>query len=101
MGKTNSLVPSLASRASLVAQMLKNMPAMKETWVQFLGQEDPLEKEMAACWGPASAKSRDTLRMNGVGEKKERERMTRGGEALVSKARSFIFKRSFYTLSCT
>ena len=29
-------------------QMLKNLPAMKETWVQFLGQEDPLKKEMAA-----------------------------------------------------
>ena len=33
--------------ASLVAQMVKNLPAMQETWVQFLGQEDPLEKEMA------------------------------------------------------
>ena len=48
MGKTNFLVPSLAYRASLVAQMLKNLPAMKETWIQFLSQEDPLEKEMAA-----------------------------------------------------
>ena len=33
--------------ASLVAQMVKNLPAMLETWVQFLGQEDPLGKEMA------------------------------------------------------
>ena len=32
---------------SLVAQMVKNLPAMQETWVQSLGQEDPLEKEMA------------------------------------------------------
>ena len=31
-------------RASLVAQLLKNTPAMQETLVQFLGQEDPLEK---------------------------------------------------------
>ena len=30
-----------------MAQMVKNPPAMQETWVQFLGQEDPLEKEMA------------------------------------------------------
>ena len=30
-----------------VAQMVKNLPAMQETWVQSLGQEDPLEKEMA------------------------------------------------------
>ena len=32
--------------ASLVAQMVKNLPSMQETWVQSLGQEDPLEKEM-------------------------------------------------------
>ena len=34
-------------KASLVAQRLKCLPAMRETWVQSLGQEDPLEKEMA------------------------------------------------------
>ena len=34
------------SRASLVAQLVKNPPAMQETWVQSLGREDPLEKEM-------------------------------------------------------
>ena len=33
--------------ASLVAQKLKRLPAMRETWVQSLGGEDPLEKEMA------------------------------------------------------
>ena len=32
---------------SLVAQTVKRLPAMQETWVQSLGQEDPLEKEMA------------------------------------------------------
>ena len=30
-------------KASLVAQRVKNLPAMQETWVQSLGQEDPLE----------------------------------------------------------
>ena len=34
-------------RASLVAQFVKNLPAVHETWARFLGQEDPLEKEMA------------------------------------------------------
>ena len=34
-------------RASLVAQMVKNLPAMLKTQVQSLGQEDPLEKAMA------------------------------------------------------
>ena len=33
--------------ASLVAQMVKNLPAMQETWVRFLGWEDALEKGMA------------------------------------------------------
>ena len=32
---------------SLVAQRLKCLPSMQETWVRSLGQEDPLEKEMA------------------------------------------------------
>ena len=31
----------------LVAQRVKRLPAMRETWVRSLGQEDPLEKEMA------------------------------------------------------
>ena len=32
---------------SVYAQLVKNLPAMQETQVQSLGQEDPLEKEMA------------------------------------------------------
>ena len=45
-------------RASLVAQTVKNPLEMQETWVQSLGQEDPLEKGMAtntsilACLSP-------------------------------------------------
>ena len=30
-----------------MAQMVKNLPAMQEMWVQSLGREDPMEKEMA------------------------------------------------------
>jgi len=33
--------------ASPVAQTVKNLPVMQETWVQYLGWEDPLEKGMA------------------------------------------------------
>ena len=32
---------------SLMAQMVKNLPVMQETWVRSLGQEDPLEKGIA------------------------------------------------------
>ena len=36
-----------STRVSLVAQTLKSLYAMRETWVGSLGQDDPLEKEMA------------------------------------------------------
>ena len=38
---------SLSYGFSFVAQMVKNLPAIQETWIWSLGQEDPLEKEMA------------------------------------------------------
>ena len=38
---------SLEERSSLVAQTVKRLSTMPETWVQSLGWEDPLEKEMA------------------------------------------------------
>ena len=40
--------PSATNQLTLfIAQSIKNLPAMQETWIQFLGWEDPLEKEMA------------------------------------------------------
>ena len=39
--------PLQYSWASLVAQLVKNLPAMQETWVRSLGWEDPLEKGRA------------------------------------------------------
>ena len=38
--------PLQNSWASLVAQMVKNPPAIQETWVRSLSQEDPLEEDM-------------------------------------------------------
>ena len=43
--------PLQYSRPSLVAQMVKNLPAMWKTWVQSLGWEKPLEKGMATHSG--------------------------------------------------
>ena len=40
-------LPPPQPRAPLVAQMVKRLPAMRETQVQSLGWEEPLEKEMA------------------------------------------------------
>ena len=46
--KTCFLIAGINSYwASLVAQTVKNLPAMWETWVRSLGWKDPLEKEMA------------------------------------------------------
>ena len=44
------MIPSWHLRRTfknLVGQMVKNLPAMQETWVRSLGQEEPLEKGMA------------------------------------------------------
>ena len=43
--------PLQYSSVSLVTQLLKNPPVMRETWVQSLGWEDPLEKGMATHSG--------------------------------------------------
>ena len=50
VSKVMSLLFNMLSRlviAFLIAQLVKNLPGMKETPVQFLGQEDPLEEGMA------------------------------------------------------
>ena len=38
---------TMANRASLVAQLVKDLPEIQKTWVQSLGQDDPLEEGMA------------------------------------------------------
>ena len=45
------MTQGLPFRASLVAQAVKNLTAMQETWVQSLGWEDPLEKGKATYSG--------------------------------------------------
>ena len=45
--RINRYVSQLFDSTFLVAQMVKNLPAVQETWVQSLGWEDSLEKEIA------------------------------------------------------
>ena len=45
----NLILCYLNKWASLVAQLVENLPAKQEGWIQILGQEDPLEKKMANC----------------------------------------------------
>ena len=47
MWRTDSFEKTMMLGASLIAQSVKNLPAIQETWVWFLGREDPLEKGMA------------------------------------------------------
>ena len=49
----------------MVAQLVKSLPAAQETWVQFLGQEDPLEKEMAPTPGFLPGESHGQRRLVG------------------------------------
>ena len=50
----------------MVAQMVKNLPAMQEAWVQSLGQEDPLEKGMATHSSIIAWKIQRTLEPGGL-----------------------------------
>ena len=66
--------------ASLVAQRLKPLPAMLETWVQSLSQEDPLEKEMAThscilAWRIPWTEEPGGLQSTGVAKRDTTERL--------------------------
>ena len=74
------MVPG-STRASLVAQVVKNLPAMQETQVQSLGQEDPLEKRMAThsslpAWGVPWTEEPGKLQSVGLSELDMMDRLT-------------------------
>ena len=50
-GRFKSITFNVPLRESLQAQMVENLTAVQETWVQPLGREDPLEKGMATHSG--------------------------------------------------
>ena len=62
---------SVLRRASLVAQMVKNLPAMQQTWVRSLGWEEPMEKGIATdssilIWGIPQTEELGWLQSMGV-----------------------------------
>ena len=62
MNKYNTCL--VAWRASLVAQLIKNLPAMREAWVRSLGWEDPLGRKRlptAVFWPGGGGKEWDTI----------------------------------------
>ena len=52
--------------ASLVAQTVKRLPAMRESWVRSLGREDPLEKSMATHPSILAWRTPQTEETNGL-----------------------------------
>ena len=67
--------------ASLIAQLVNHLPAMQETWVRFLGQEDPLEQEVAPhcsvlAWRIPWAEERGGLQSTGPQEPGTPERLS-------------------------
>ena len=58
--------PLQYSWASLVAQMVKNLPSMQETWARFLGQKDPLEKEISTHFSILARKVPWTVEPSGL-----------------------------------
>ena len=83
MKKSRIWVQLITVRASLVAQSVKNLPAVQETQVQFLGWEDPLEKEMAThssilAWKIPWTEAHDHRRWRGDYQLACHERVRRG-----------------------
>ena len=71
MKKSRIWAQLITVRASLVAQSVKNLPVVQETQVQFLGWEDPLEKEMAThssilAWKISWTEEPDGLQSRGL-----------------------------------
>ena len=76
----------LNDRASLIAQLVKNPPAMQETLVRFLGQEDPLEKGKAnhssilawrIPWGCRKSNTTEKLSLSLVNDNEVRSKPAR------------------------
>ena len=66
----------LSIRACLVAQTVKNLPAMPETWVRSLAGEDPLEENMAthcSILGRRSPWTKEPGRLRSMGPQRVRQ----------------------------
>ena len=76
-------------RASLIAQLVKNLPAMQETWVQSLSWEDSLKKEMAThstilAWRIPWIEKLDRLQSMGSQESDTTERLNHHQQRMLS-----------------
>ena len=85
----------MASLGAQTAQLVKNPPAMQETWVRSLGRENPLEKEMATlssvlAWRISWTEEPAGLQSMGLQSQSERVTNVQGCTALRNTSR-FLF----------
>ena len=85
-----------ANKAPAQDLLCSQRPQAPSRWGE--GAEHLLERVLEAWAGKWTQKA---SALQGINLKKKRGRTTRGGQASVSEARHFIFRGSFYTLSCT
>ena len=91
----------LKRRASLVAQMVKNLPAMLETWVRSLGGEDPLEEGMATpipvFWPGESPWTEFPGRLQSIGVVKSQTQLSDQvqEDSPVTRAIDYVWKGNF------
>ena len=80
------------TKASLVAQVVKNLPAMQETWVQSLGREDPLEKGMETHSSILPGEFHEQRSLEGYSPQGHRESGTTDDKHFHFKPRLFLIK---------
>ena len=90
-------------RASLVAQMVKNLPAKQEIWIQSLGWEDPLEKEMTTpssilAWRITWTEEPDQLQSKGSQKSWTQLSNWRATIYLCPEKKTLIFSQLPYTI---
>ena len=89
-GTLNWQVLNYYCGTSLVAQMVKRLPTVRETWVWFLGQEDPLKKEMATHSSSLAWKipwTEEPGRLQSMGSQRVRHDLTTSSKLLLKKGR--------------
>ena len=91
------------SKASLVVQMVKNLPAIWETWVQSLGQEDFLEKGLATHSSILAWRIPWTEELDGLQSPKEwdtTEQLTHTGYIQLLRLPSLMLWPLLFSLYC-
>ena len=78
-----------------MAQTVKNLPVMCKTWVQSLGQEDPLEKEMAThptilAWEISWTEEPGGLQLHGIAESETTERFSLPINKILKKKKKIL-----------